>query len=110
MDTSFDLTARQRELRTRSRGFAQGTDAGRDGAGPAARSVVGGTAEQQNRLLAPFLATAGAPLAAFCSTELGGSANAASPPPGEGARTRAVRDGDDWVVNGRKKWVSSATG
>jgi butyryl-CoA dehydrogenase len=72
--------------------------------------VAGGTPEQQKRLLAPFLDTNGAPLAAFCSTEPGGSANAAAPPPGEGVRTVAVRAGDGWVINGRKKWVSSATG
>ncbi|MCC8984265.1 acyl-CoA dehydrogenase, partial [Bradyrhizobium acaciae] len=45
-----------------------------------------------------------------CSSEPGGSANAASPPPGEGVRTTAKREGENWVINGRKKWVSSATG
>ena len=72
--------------------------------------LVGGSEEQKERLLAPFLADTGAPLAGFCSSEPGGSANAASPPPGEGVRTNARRDGDHWVINGRKKWVSSATG
>jgi alkylation response protein AidB-like acyl-CoA dehydrogenase len=72
--------------------------------------VVGGSPEQQKRLLAPFLDTTGASLAAFCSTEPGGSANAASPPPGEGVRTQATRVHARWVINGRKKWVSSATG
>lgn len=72
--------------------------------------VVGGTREQQSRLLAPFLTGHGAPLAGFCSSEPGGSANAASPPPGDGVRTSARVDGDDWIINGRKKWVSSATG
>lgn len=72
--------------------------------------VVAGTEDQAERLLAPFLGGHGAPLAAFCSTEPGGSANASSPPPGEGVRTVARRDGDNWLVSGRKKWVSSATG
>jgi butyryl-CoA dehydrogenase len=72
--------------------------------------LVGGTPEQRKRLLAPFLETSGAPLAAFCSSEPGGSANPAAPPPGEGVRTRAVRANGQWVINGRKKWVSSATG
>jgi nitroalkane oxidase len=72
--------------------------------------LAGGTEEQQKRLLAPFLSASGAPLAAFCSSEPGGSANAAAPPPGEGVRTRAVRVDGRWVINGRKKWVSSATG
>ena len=38
--------------------------------------LAGGSPDQQKRLLEPFLRTSGAPLAAFCSTEPGGSANA----------------------------------
>jgi alkylation response protein AidB-like acyl-CoA dehydrogenase len=72
--------------------------------------LLGGTPEQCGRLLAPFLRTSGAPLAGFCSSEPGGSANAASPPPGEGVRTTARLDGGKWVINGSKKWASSATG
>src|SRR6202451_1252147 len=72
--------------------------------------LIGGTEEQRSRLLPPFLKQAGAPLAGFCATEPGGSANAASPPPGEGVRTTAKLHEDHWVINGRKKWVSSATG
>lgn len=72
--------------------------------------LLGGTPDQCQRLLVPFLRTSGAPLAGFCSSEPGGSANAGSPPPGEGVRTTARREGDNWVINGRKKWVSSATG
>ena len=72
--------------------------------------LIGGTPEQCGRLLAPFLKAGGAPLAGFCSSEPGGSANAASPPPGEGVRTAARLRDDQWVINGRKKWVSSATG
>jgi alkylation response protein AidB-like acyl-CoA dehydrogenase len=72
--------------------------------------LLGGKPEQCGRLLAPFLRKSGTPLAGFCSSEPGGSANAASPPPGEGVRTIAKLQGDRWVINGRKKWVSSATG
>jgi len=72
--------------------------------------VIGGTKEQRDRLLPPFLKQAGAPLAGFCATEPGGSANAASPPPGEGVRTTARLSGDRWIIQGRKSWVSSATG
>ena len=72
--------------------------------------LLGGTPEQCSRLLAPFLAKSGAPLAGFCSSEPGGSANAASPPPGQGVRTTAKLEGDRWIINGGKKWVSSATG
>jgi alkylation response protein AidB-like acyl-CoA dehydrogenase len=72
--------------------------------------LIGGTQEQRNRLLPPFLKQAAAPLAGFCATEPGGSANAASPPPGEGVRTTATLRGDRWIIEGRKSWVSSATG
>jgi alkylation response protein AidB-like acyl-CoA dehydrogenase len=72
--------------------------------------LIGGTEEQRGRLLLPFLRQTGAPLAGFCATEPGGSANAASPPPGEGVRTTAVLRGDRWIIEGRKSWVSSATG
>jgi alkylation response protein AidB-like acyl-CoA dehydrogenase len=72
--------------------------------------LLGGSPDQCMRLLGPFLKTSGAPLAGFCFSEPGGSANAGSPPPGEGVRTTARREGDNWVINGRKKWVSSATG
>jgi nitroalkane oxidase len=72
--------------------------------------LIGGTQEQRSRLLPPFLKQAGAPLAAFCATEPGGSANAASPSPGEGVRTMATLRDDRWIIEGRKSWVSSATG
>ena len=72
--------------------------------------LIGGTQEQRSRLLPPFLKQAGAPLAGFCATEPGGSANAASPPPGEGVRTTATLRGDRWIIEGRKSWVSSAAG
>src|SRR6202040_2249963 len=72
--------------------------------------LIGGTQDQRSRLLPPFLKQTGAPLAGFCATEPGGSANAASPPPGEGVRTTAMLRGDRWIIEGRKSWVSSATG
>jgi nitroalkane oxidase len=72
--------------------------------------LFGGAPAQCGRLLAPFLKKSGTPLAAFCFSEPGGSANADSPPPGEGVRTTARLVGDNWVINGRKKWTSSATG
>jgi nitroalkane oxidase len=72
--------------------------------------LLGGSQEQRGRLLASFLKPRGAPLAGFCATEPGGSANAASPPPGEGVRTTAKLSGDRWIIQGRKSWVSSASG
>lgn len=72
--------------------------------------MIAGTPAQCERLFAPFLATTGTPLAALCNTEPGGSANYATPAPGAGVRTTAVADGDTWVINGTKQWISSATG
>jgi nitroalkane oxidase len=72
--------------------------------------LIGGTEVQLARLLPPFLKQSGAPLAGFCATEPGGSANPASPPPGEGVRTTATLRGERWIIEGRKSWVSSATG
>ncbi|MCT8180809.1 acyl-CoA dehydrogenase family protein [Variovorax sp. CY25R-8] len=74
---------------------------------------IAGTPEQHRRLLAPFLACEGAPLAALANSEPGGSANFAAPRPGEGVRTTAVRDqgGEGgWRIHGTKQWVSAATG
>ncbi len=72
--------------------------------------MVGGSPAQRARYLAPFLAGSGAPLAALCNTEPGGSANYAAPKPGAGVRTTARRDGEHWVIDGTKQWISSATG
>lgn len=72
--------------------------------------MLGGSPEQIKRLFAPFLTKAGAPLAAFGFSEPGGSANFAAPAPAEGVRTTARLDGDHWIINGAKQWVSSATG
>jgi nitroalkane oxidase len=72
--------------------------------------LLGSSAEQRKRLLASFLRKSGAPLAGFCATEPGGSANAASPPPGEGVRTTAKLEGEGWIIRGRKSWISSACG
>jgi hypothetical protein len=48
----------------------------------------------------PKLAT-GEMIAAFCLTEPGAGSDAAS------VRTTAVRDGDDWVLNGEKLWITN---
>jgi alkylation response protein AidB-like acyl-CoA dehydrogenase len=60
--------------------------------------ILAGTAEQQARWL-PDLA-AGRSLVAFALTE----AEAGSDP--SAIRTRAVRDGDDWVITGGKRFIS----
>ena len=71
---------------------------------------VAGTPEQQRKWLAPFLSRQGAPLAALCNSEPGGSANFDAAPPADGTRTQARLENGRWVIDGRKQWVSSATG
>ncbi len=66
---------------------------------------VGGSEEQRTTLVAPFLTGTGTPLAALANSEPGGSANYASPAPGEGVRTTAVLDGDEWSISGTKQWM-----
>jgi len=67
------------------------------GAMPIYRS---GTEEQKQRWLRP-LAT-GERVAAFGLTEPGGGSDAGS------LRTRAVRDGDEWVLDGTKAFITNA--
>src|SRR5450432_341096 len=58
-----------------------------------------GTDEQKARFL-PKLAT-GEMIAAFCLTEPGAGSDAA------GVKTTAVRDGDAYVLNGNKLWITN---
>jgi len=58
-----------------------------------------GTDEQKKQWM-PKLAT-GEMIAAFCLTEPGSGSDAAS------IKTTAVRDGDEWVLNGNKLWITN---
>lgn len=58
-----------------------------------------GTDAQKARWM-PDLAS-GKMLAAFCLTEPGAGSDAAS------IRTTAVRDGDDWILDGNKLWITN---
>jgi acyl-CoA dehydrogenase family protein 9 len=58
-----------------------------------------GTEEQRGRFY-PKLAT-GEMIAAFCLTEPGAGSDAAA------IKTKAVRDGDDWILNGQKLWITN---
>jgi acyl-CoA dehydrogenase len=60
-----------------------------------------GTEEQKRRWVAPVLA--GEKIAALAITEPSGGSDVAS------LRTRAVRDGDHYVVNGSKMFITSGT-
>src|SRR5688572_18723967 len=61
--------------------------------------VYFGTPEQKERYL-PRLAS-GEMIAAFCLTEPGAGSDALA------ARTRATRDGDHYVLNGQKMWITN---
>jgi butyryl-CoA dehydrogenase len=58
-----------------------------------------GTEEQKRELLAPL--ASGRALGAFSLSEPGAGSDAAS------QKTTAVRDGDDYVINGVKNWVTN---
>ena len=60
-----------------------------------------GTEEQKERWLKPL--ARGEMLGAFALSEPEAGSDAAS------LRTQAVRDGNDWILNGTKAWVSSGT-
>ncbi len=60
--------------------------------------LVAGSLEQQERYLEPYVR--GQTVSAIAVSEPGAGADPA------GMRTRAERQGDDWVLNGRKIWVS----
>lgn len=72
--------------------------------------LAAGTPEQVAAHLGPFLKPEGTPLAAFAFSEPAGSANYDAAAPAPGVRTTAVPDGDEWIINGSKKWVSNAGG
>jgi acyl-CoA dehydrogenase len=63
--------------------------------------VIGGDAEQKEKFLRPFVDTFR--LASFCLSEPGAGSDAAA------LRTTATKDGDSWVINGQKQWITNAT-
>ncbi|MAY33036.1 MAG: acyl-CoA dehydrogenase [Rhodovulum sp.] len=62
--------------------------------------VANGSAEVKERYLPAILA--GEMVPAFCLSEPGGGSDVAA------MTSTAVRDGDDYVLNGRKMWITSA--
>ncbi|BFM07851.1 acyl-CoA dehydrogenase family protein [Halioxenophilus aromaticivorans] len=58
--------------------------------------------EQQKQRYLPLICSGSYPAAGFCLTE----SNAGSDP--SAMKTRAVKDGDDWVLNGGKVYITSA--
>ncbi|KAA0114997.1 acyl-CoA dehydrogenase family protein [Mycolicibacterium sp. P9-22] len=69
--------------------------------GIAGQVLVGfGTEEQKSRWLEGI--ASGDVVASFALTEPGAGSNPA------GLRTKAVKDGDQWVINGRKQYITNA--
>lgn len=61
--------------------------------------LIAGTEEQKQKYLVP--AALGEKLMAFGMTEPGSGSDAAS------VQTSAVLDGEEWVINGRKSWITN---
>jgi acyl-CoA dehydrogenase len=69
--------------------------------GIAGQVLVGfGTDAQKTRWLEPM--AGGDVVASFALTEPGAGSNPA------GLRTKAVRDGNDWLISGQKRWITNA--
>ena len=62
--------------------------------------IVAGSEEQKEKYLTEV--AAGRKLAAFGLTEANAGSNVA------GMQTRAVKDGDDYIINGTKQWITNA--
>ena len=65
---------------------------------PTGPVMIAGTPEQNRRYVAPI--ADGSKRAAFCLSEPQAGSDVM------GMRTKAVRDGDEWVLNGTKCWIS----
>ena len=61
--------------------------------------ILGGTKEQKERWLKPLAQGKGF---SYCLSESEAGSDAAS------LKTKAERNGDSWVINGSKKWISNA--
>jgi alkylation response protein AidB-like acyl-CoA dehydrogenase len=68
-----------------------------------------GTEEQKRRFFPDFVED-GTRLAAFAYTEVTGGANYDTPDPRYGVRTFAIREGDEWVINGEKHYTTNGSG
>lgn len=62
--------------------------------------LLGGTAEQKEKFIKPIASEA--KLASFCLTEPESGSDAAS------LSTSVVKDGDSYVINGNKQWITNA--
>lgn len=72
--------------------------------------LLGGSPEQQRAFVTPFLADEGEPMAALAFSEDGGAANFDDPDAAAGFTTTARREGDHWVISGRKAFTTNGYG
>src|SRR4029077_3947008 len=66
---------------------------------PTGPVMIAGSREQNERYIAPI--ADGSQRAAFCLSEPQAGSDVM------GMRTKAVADGDDWILNGTKCWISN---
>ncbi|KAH8602290.1 acyl-CoA dehydrogenase/oxidase [Bisporella sp. PMI_857] len=71
--------------------------------------LIGGTAEQHEEFLRPFLSGEGEPLASLVHSEPTGTANWLEQG-GKGLQATARKEGEEWVVNGEKMWPTNCSG
>ncbi|KAI6083085.1 acyl-CoA dehydrogenase NM domain-like protein [Hypoxylon rubiginosum] len=64
---------------------------------------------EHSEFIAPFLSCEGTPLASLVFSEPGGVANYVEKG-APGLNTTARREGDEWVINGEKKWATNSAG
>ncbi len=64
--------------------------------------VIGATIEQLKEYVGPLITGKEVKMGAFCLTERNSGSDAAS------IATRAIRDGDEYIINGVKCWITNA--
>lgn len=98
-DHSFTMVACEELGRARAAGVSMAINVQANMATPSLAKY--GTREQRQQFLTP--AIAGRAVAAIAVTEPGTGSDVA------GLRTRAVREGDEWVITGRKLYITNGT-
>lgn len=69
-----------------------------------------GSEEQKQRWIGEILEKPEERLAAFAFTEVTGGSNFDCPDPSAGVQTFARREGDEWVINGKKHYTTNGSG
>jgi alkylation response protein AidB-like acyl-CoA dehydrogenase len=69
-----------------------------------------GNEEQKRRFLPDFITNGADRLAAFAFTEVSGGSNFDCPDPAAGVQTFARREGDSWVISGKKHYTTNGCG